>query len=82
MNAVAKPRFFFQTKPNRKGIIHTMIIEDHGPKGYMGQLTSGTPNDPNEIRSVLVVLDHFQSIEDACDAVGFPYELVGLPELN
>lgn len=77
-----KPRFNFKTKP-RNGFYSQIIIEDHGKSGFMAQLTRKPAcPDPNDLHSTTLVLDHFPSLELACEAVHYPYDLVGLPTLK
>ena len=77
-----KPRFSKTTAPNRRGISHHFLIEDHGALGFMAQLVSGSLPDPNGLHSETIVLDHFPTLEKACDALGYPYDIAGLPILK
>ena len=70
------------TRPNRRGIVYTTILEDHGSKGIMAQLTKSVQHDPMDLHSDTLVLDHYPTIEEACQAVGYPIDIAGLPKLR
>ena len=79
---MAKPRFTFQTTPRKGRYFHT-VIEDHGKSGFMAQLTKcPSVPDPNNLHSETLVLDHYPTLELACDAVNYPYGIAGLPVLR
>lgn len=79
---MAKKRFVFKTKPRNGSYVH-IIIEDHKEKGFMGQLSRcASCPDPNDLHSETIILDHFPTLELACEAVNYPYDVVGLPVLK
>ena len=77
-----KLRWSFKTKP-RNGKVSHFIIENHGESGFLAQLTRcpAIP-DPNNLHSDDVVMDLFQTLEEACEALNYPYEIAGLPKLK
>ena len=76
------PRFSFKTTPRHGRFFHT-IIEDHGASGFMAQLTKcPSVPDPNNIHSEEIILDLFPTLEAACEAVNYPYDVAGLPTLK
>ena len=77
-----KPRFVFKTKP-RNGRFFYTVIEDHGKSGFMAQfeMLPSCP-DPNDLYGETLVLDHYPTLKDACEAVNYPYDVAGLPVLK
>ena len=79
---MAYPRFTFKTKPRNGKYVH-IVIEDHGNSGFMAQLTRCPAfPDPNNLHGQEIVLNEFPTLEAACDAVNYPYDIIGLPTLK
>lgn len=72
------------TKMNKKtGLCFTYLIQEKRNGNFLGQLTRqpGKACDPYGLRIEEVVLDNFNSLIDACEGIGYPYDILGLPEL-
>lgn len=79
---MAYPRFTFKTTPRHGRFFHT-VIEDHGDSGFMAQLTKcPSVPDSNDLHSDILTLVICPTLELACEAVNYPYDIAGLPILK